>query len=200
MSDIAELMAAAQAGDADRVKELIVPFLHELLALDRETGKLTWKLRPIAFFSNASVQARWNGRYAGQPALQTIKNHGYRCGAILGIYFLAHRVVWAMEHGSWPAGGEVDHEDGIRANCRPGNLRDVTKSGNQRNAGKRIDNTSGHVGVYRRKGKIEHPWQASIHHDGRLRHLGFFSSKDEAIAARKAAEVAHGFHPNHGRA
>lgn len=29
-------------------------------------------------------------------------------------------------------------------------------------------------------------------------HLGYFNAFDDAVAARKAAEVEHNFHPNHG--
>jgi hypothetical protein len=30
-------------------------------------------------------------------------------------------------------------------------------------------------------------------------HLGYFDTMEEAAAARSAALVTHGFHPNHGR-
>ena len=34
---------------------------------------------------------------------------------------------------------------------------------------------------------------------GRLYHLGYFDTLEAAVAARKAAEPAFEFHPNHGR-
>jgi len=35
---------------------------------------------------------------------------------------------------------------------------------------------------------------------GKAVHLGFFDDKDDAIAARKAANIKYGFHANHGAA
>ena len=42
-------------------------------------------------------------------------------------------------------------------------------------------------------------WRAQIVFDGKRKHLGYFTEKTDAIAARKAAEVKYGFHANHGR-
>jgi hypothetical protein len=42
-------------------------------------------------------------------------------------------------------------------------------------------------------------WVARITIDGKPVHLGSFSNKDDAISARKDAEVKSGFHKNHGR-
>lgn len=51
-------------------------------------------------------------------------------------------------------------------------------------AAKRSDNTSGYTGVFFRKGK----WEARISHKGVLQSLGRFDTKEQAVAARKAAE------------
>ena len=59
-------------------------------------------------------------------------------------------------------------------------------------------NSSGVPGVFwykRRDG-----WIAQIYVDGKQRHLGFFDNLLDAVAARKSAEIEHGFHPNHDRA
>jgi len=61
----------------------------------------------------------------------------------------------------------------------------------------RKDNTSGVVGVC--WDKRARKWQASITLDGRTKGIGNFKSKADAIAARKAAEIDHCFHENHGR-
>jgi hypothetical protein len=59
-------------------------------------------------------------------------------------------------------------------------------------------NTSGVVGVYwHTKERI---WYADIRIEGKKKHLGSFHDFDAAVTARKAAEVAYGFHPNHGSA
>jgi hypothetical protein len=40
---------------------------------------------------------------------------------------------------------------------------------------------------------------ANIRYNGKLIHLGTFTSIDEAIASRKGAEITLGFHENHGK-
>lgn len=52
-------------------------------------------------------------------------------------------------------------------------------------AARRSNNTSGYTGVYFRKGK----WEARISHQGTLHILGRFDDKEDAIAARKKAEL-----------
>lgn len=77
---------------------------------------------------------------------------------------------------------EIDHENGDTLDCRRGNLRETTPTGNRRNRGAQRNSRSGHMGVYedRRYGT----WRASI--DGE--HLGSFHWIEDAIAARLAAE------------
>ncbi len=41
-------------------------------------------------------------------------------------------------------------------------------------------------------------WNASIHKDSKKIHLGAFKNKNDAIKARKEAEVNFGYHENHG--
>lgn len=48
------------------------------------------------------------------------------------------------------------------------------------------NNTSGYKGVYRVKGKEK--WRVQIGFKGNLMHVGYFSDKQDAINARKAAE------------
>lgn len=74
------------------------------------------------------------------------------------------------------------------------NLRDVAKIENSKNAKRRIDNTTGATGVYRH-GQNDR-WVARI---GR-KYISSHATFDDALAARKAAEKAHGYHPNTGRA
>ncbi len=42
-------------------------------------------------------------------------------------------------------------------------------------------------------------WQAFIKRGGKSRYLGTFLTAGEATAARKAAEIELGYHPNHGQ-
>lgn len=81
----------------------------------------------------------------------------------------------------------VDHINGDTLANRKGNLRVATASQNQWNTGKRSDNVSGYKGVYweAKRGK----WAAYIHHNGKGRHLGYFSSPEKAHEAYIAASV-----------
>jgi len=108
----------------------------------------------------------------------------------------AHRVVWALAHGQWPV-DEIDHINGDRADNRLVNLRSVTGAENKRNKRTPSNNKSGAVGVFwLRDNKT---WRAAIRVAGRQTHIGCYATFDEAVSARKAAEVEHDYHPNHGR-
>jgi len=58
-------------------------------------------------------------------------------------------------------------------------------------------NTSGTMGVSWYKDRKK--WYARISSDDEVIFLGMFDHKEDAIAARKAAEVKYGYHPNHGK-
>lgn len=163
--------------------------LHELLRYEPETGLLYWKPR--------EGKKQWNTRFAGKQALSTTCKSGtYRRGYLLGKMTLAHRVVYSMVHNK-QFDHEIDHINGDRLDNRPDNLRASSPAINARNNAIPSHNTSGVVGVaYRALCK---KWRASITIENRQIHLGHFHTKEDAIAARKTAERANGFHENHGR-
>jgi len=175
--------------------------LCKLLRYEPETGLLFWRKRPVEMFSDsgcggqAGVAARWNGRFAGKEALTAKHSTGYRYGMIFGHAYFAHRVIWAMETGEWPP-DQIDHINGVRNDNRLVNLRAVSRAVNSKNQRRPKSNTSGVIGVcwHRTHGK----WVARIKRDGKNIHLGLFTSKSDAIAARAAADIDLGFHPNHG--
>lgn len=169
--------------------------LDQLLSYNPETGELFWKERGPEWIDDLRIRNTWNTRYARKPALNGLETQGYRVGAVLGDHFKAHRVIWKLVTGE--DADQIDHIDGDRSNNRWANLRNVCQSDNQRNARMRSDNSSGVVGVYwYPHERVTGKWLATI----RGRHIGIFSEFDEAVAARKAAEVENGFHENHGRA
>jgi len=159
--------------------------LRHLLRYD--DGNLVWLKR-------ADMYRSWNTKHAGKVA-GTSDRAGYRTIQIHGKPYKAHRVVWAIMNGSWPD-GHIDHIDGNPSNNRIENLRVVTRRENHQNMRRRKDNTSGATGVYFR----DHirKWVARIRANDKDNHLGVFETREDAIAARKEAERAHGFHPNHG--
>lgn len=176
-----------------------VQLLHELLTLDADSGKLTWKTRFPRHFNDGSRTAQhqcnnWNSRYAGKEAFYTVDLHGYRHGYIFGSIFSAARVVFAMHSGAWPQ-HHIDHINGCKSDDRPMNLRDVCRKDNMRNRAISSNSSTGSHGVSFHAGKYD----AYITVDGRKKHLGRFESIDSATAARKGAEITHGYHQNHGR-
>ena len=170
--------------------------LSRLLRYDRESGFLFWRERPLEMFKDIRSFRSWNSMFAGKPALHTLGNHGYRRGKIYGVELLAHRAAWAVMNGAWPD-GEIDHIDGNRLNNRADNLRDVSRVQNGQNLRRSSRNTSGRSGVS--FNKLQGKWVAYIQVNGVFKYLGTHKTKDEAIVARRAAEIDAGFHANHGR-
>lgn len=169
------------------MRSIPVERLRERLYFD-DLGILRWR-------RCASMPKQWNSVWPGREAFTAIDGKGYRHGSIDGCYVRLHRVVWALAYGSWPA-GDLDHVNGDRLDNRLDNLREVCGSANQRNAKRRADNTSGATGVswYKPTGR----WRATVCLQGRNTHLGYFDNFEDALAARRKADVEFLFHANHG--
>lgn len=176
-------------------RQLTQEYVRSLFDYDPETGVLTWKERPREHFSSARIWNSTNTRCAGKATSQRENSDGYLEVGIDGFLYKAHRIVWLWWNGILPV--EVDHDNGVRSDNRIANLCDTTRAGNMKNKGMRKDNRSGVTGVgWHAK---DRRWVAHITTGGKLRRLGGFVNKDEAIAARLEAEKALGFHENHGR-
>lgn len=181
--------------------DIPVDLLRQILDYDPQTGALVWRKRPIHMFKAGKQTqehnaAMWNGANAGNVAFTAPTANHYRQGTIFGKRYLAHRVVWAIYHGEWPA-EDVDHENGIRHDNRIANLRSVSRSGNMRNACKSKRNKSGVVGV--NWASREKKWCAAIGDNNGGKHLGYFKSFDDAVNARKNAQHRLEYHQTHGR-
>jgi len=146
--------------------------LKQALAYNPETGIFT---RLHTSTPNPRVKS-------GMPAGSRDSN-GYLGIRIGKKRFLAHRLAWLHEHGTWP-NSELDHINGIKDDNRIANLREATRSQNMANAPKPLTNTSGAKGVCfdKKNGK----WMAYIQVNKRFRNLGRFETKDEAVAVRQA--------------
>ena len=180
--------------DAVRDDTSLRDLIFKLCEVDTEAGILIWKKRLIHMFPSNRACRSWNTRFAGKEAGSTNKR-GYREVQIGGRLHLRHRLIWLAVHGVMPV--EVDHERGVAAGDGIGNLHEVTQAENVKNLAKQRRNKSGCTGVDQLStGK----WRAVIRSNNQQHHLGHFDTRDEAIAARKAAERQHGFHENHGRA
>lgn len=160
----------------------------EFIALYKEyliyvNGELFWKIKP----SNAAKMDRPVGKLDGGYLRFFFKGKGHK----------VHRVVWMMHNGPIPEGYEIDHIFHDKEDNRIEMLRCVPKLQNGRNQSKHAHNTSGHTGVnwMASVGK----WRAEIRINNKTIYLGCFTEIEEAIRARKDAEVERGFHENHGK-
>ena len=168
-----------------------INFLHECFDVNVDTGTLTWKARPLHHFKTARYQKRHHTIYAGKKA-GNISSQGYPVVGTSQNGKLAnwrqHRIIWAMHYGYWPT-KTIDHIDGDKANNAITNLREVTVQENARNRRLIKNSVSGHTGVnwHKRAGK----WEARIGVGGYNMYLGSFTNKEDAIAARQAAEIKY---------
>lgn len=117
--------------------------------------------------------------------------------SIDGSPYLLHRILWWMAYGVMPE--VIDHIDGDPGNNALSNLRSVDHSENARNRSSLSTSASRLTGVRWRRDRCA--WEVkSPHVSGRYGvSIGFFSSLDEARAARRAALDAVGYHENHDR-
>jgi hypothetical protein len=132
-----------------------------IIGADRYDWAMQWNW--CAFFNGYAYYAARNGR-SGEP--QTV--------------FLHRQLM------NEPA-GEVDHINGDSLDNRVRNLRCCTRQQNGVNRGLQSNNTSGHIGVYQSGNK----WHAQITAGRKKIYLGGFDNKEDAIAARMAAELKY---------
>lgn len=173
--------------------------LHKYLSYDPATGELTWLARTPDMFEDGKHSAShtcaiWNSRLAGRPALSA-KKAGYKAGRIHNIDVYAHRVAYALMTGAWPP-AHTDHINGDRTDNRWSNLRAVSHADNFKNMPRMSHNTSGFCGVTWQARRNR--WVAQIGLNSRIINLGSFASKDDAIEARKRANIKYGFTERHG--
>ena len=169
-------------------------FLKQCFDYNPSSGYLEWRNRPTDHFESEAYCRRWNTKNAGKP-VGTSKGR-YPQVNFTGEKFYVHRLVWKLKTGQEPK--VIDHIDGDVRNNRWSNLRSVSAQESSRNLPTTSKSTSGVVGIHHLKSNGR--WLAHIKISGKVIRLGEFLDKQDAIAARKAAEKQYGFHPNHGRA
>ena len=139
--------------------------LRSLFAYDRGSGVLSWR----------------SGGAAGR-----LRKDGYLWVQVDGTSELVHRIIWATETGSWPRW--VDHDNLDRSDNRWSNLRDASPSQNLANTSVKKNNKLGIKGVHRLPNGS---YRAHIHIDRKSRHLGLFSTPEQAKEAYDRAALAH---------
>lgn len=170
--------------------------VQRLIKYDPATGRLEWRERTPDDFEGASeiiragLASRFNKIHAGKPALSSSSGRRYLGGTIKGRSMMAHTAAWVCYRGCYPS-SEIDHIDRDKENNRIENLRDVSNSDNKRNRGMMRSNTSGVTGV--RFVKKDNSWVSRIGENGEHKYLGSFKSFEEAVRARKEAEILMGY-------
>ncbi len=149
------------------------------------TGIFTWR---------QSTRTHSAGARAGCET-QT-KGGRYRVIRLYKKLYLEHRLALFYMFGSMPV-TDVDHINGDTLNNSIANLRAVSHAENMKNQKRDKRNKSGVTGVYWNVPLQK--WRAVMKVNGRMLHLGVHSIFEDAVAARKAGEQMHGYHPNHGR-
>lgn len=165
------------------VKEITQEYLKEILHYDRDSGEFIWKKR-------LSMRGM-PGKVAGY-----FNNIGYKMIGINNEEYLVHRLVWLHEHGYFPNDRRmhIDHIDRNPKNNRVNNLRLVTATQNHINARLYANNTSGVRGIsYNKRCKRWHAYIKDIYKKHRRLNIGYFKTKEEAIIARKNAEINYGW-------
>lgn len=152
--------------------------LKHLISYDPNSGVFAWVKRPRIVSAD------------GMPG-RTDKS-GYRQIQIMGKAHAAHRLAFVLMLGR-PPSQVVDHINGDPADNRWSNLRECSTSinaQNRRNA--RIDNqSSGLLGAHWEASRGK--WKSQIRTNGRVKHLGYFQTPQEAHAAY--VEAKRRLHP-----
>lgn len=132
----------------------------------------------LRFFTDIENVRLFDGRPIAKMA------NGYSGTRDNGKIVLVHRLIINA-----PDGSVIDHINRNKKDNRISNLRITDKSVNAFNSGLRRDNKSGATGVMLRKDTNR--WSAAIKKDGKKHCLGCYGTKDEAVKARKEAEVLY---------
>lgn len=139
--------------------------LKALLHYDPNTGLFTW------------IKHRTGTATAGKIAGYSCEG-GYRRLRIFGRNYRINRLAWFYMTGEWPK-GQIDHKDRDRTNNKWENLRDVTPLENSKNRSVSL----GDIRLRTNKNK-----RVGVTID-----LGWFLSKEEALAAANSALTFKGF-------
>jgi hypothetical protein len=141
--------------------------LKQWLRYEPDTGKLFWIKKP-----RGAVQL---GDEAGCKA-------DYIVIRLLGVCYVAQRLIWLYENGSFPPDGYmVDHKDQNKHNNILTNLRLATATENRCNHKLYDSNKSGYTGVFRRG---PNKFTAFIRYKNKRYHIGQFGTAKKASIAR----------------
>jgi hypothetical protein len=145
-----------------------------MLKYDPNTGLLFW------------IESK-QGRKKDKPAGTKCKD-GYHGICFGNQRIRTHRVVYALVNGVWPD-DQIDHKNGDPLDNKLDNLRLATNKQNGKNLRIKSNNTSGVTGVT--WDKANNKWRSVIKADGKSISLGRFIKFEDAVKARKNAEIKY---------
>lgn len=141
--------------------------LKEILDYDPKSGVFRWKKR-ISVKSEIGKIAGYNPEF------------GYCQIRIFTKLYSSHSLAWLYVTGEWQK-GEIDHKNRNPSDNSFSNLRDVSRSENNSNHNRRVDNSTGFRGVsYSQRDKTFH---AYINKNGARTNIGYFKTAEEAALA-----------------
>jgi len=115
---------------------------------------------------------------------------GYAQIRIYSADYRIHRIIWCYHFGPIPSKLQIDHIDGNKKNNMIENLRLATHSQNKSNNKRAQRNSKSNIlGVS--WCKISSKWRATIQINSKQKHLGVFANQEDAVAARRAAELQY---------
>jgi hypothetical protein len=152
--------------------------LKELFYYDTLTGEFTRR-----------ITVGRHGRHKVNDKVGTKQNYGYIVIGVDNRRYMAHRLAWLYIYGTWPD-NDIDHINQNKSDNRIANLRVVSRSKNMHNVNLHKHNTSGYKGVSWHKPNKK--WRAYIFLDYHQKHLGLFDKIEDAISARRRAELKAG--------
>lgn len=185
------LSSVAQGADSKvlekKRKVLKIDVDYVTSRLEVVNGRMYWKMRDEL----TPYHKTWNARYPGKPADNKVDKMNYRLVMIDGVYYKAHRIVWAICKQQDPGVMDIDHINTIKNDNRIENLRLADCSQNKWNKGLSSNNTSGYKGVS--WFKREKRWVAQIWVRGKKKVIGYFNTPEDAHKAyAKASSSLHG--------
>jgi HNH endonuclease/AP2 domain len=145
--------------------------LKSLFSYDPDTGVIRWIAKGKGMIK--------------KKAAGTLLHSGYLGICVGPKRWQAHRIAWALHHGTWPK-DQIDHINGVKTDNRICNLREATNSQNGKNLGLSKANKSGVKGVSFEN--YTQRWKASIKVENKTISLGRFNSIEDAAIARRLAE------------